>query len=165
MNSLPYSFSEQGSWNSSLVEIARLQPLFSATPKDAAHEPRPRPVRARSCADLDSPANRRWRPKLAEMALHPLQLAQRKLHLPAALQGTDHPLQYYVHDQHRLAARQAPSLQLPQLDELGLDSSACSPSRATSSRYSTIFASPDPIDANYHTADEAEVRAMLGNAV
>ena len=52
-------------------------------------------------------------PELAEVALHPLQLAERKLHFPAALQGTDHPHQYYVHNQNRLAARQALSLQLP----------------------------------------------------
>ena len=43
-------------------------------------------------------------PPFAEMPLHPLQLAERKLHLAAALQGTDHPLQDYVHYQYSLAA-------------------------------------------------------------
>src|ERR1017187_5867066 len=58
-HSLPYSFSERRSWNSSIVETVRLQHRFSATPKDAAPDLRPRPVRARSYADLDSPASRR----------------------------------------------------------------------------------------------------------
>ena len=52
-------------------------------------------------------------PELAEVPLHSLQLAKRKLHLLAAMKCMDHLPQYYVHDQHRLAARQVPSLQLP----------------------------------------------------
>ena len=52
-------------------------------------------------------------PELAEVPLHSLQLAKRKLHLPAATKRMDHPLQYYVHGQHSLAAGQALSLQLP----------------------------------------------------
>jgi hypothetical protein len=32
---------------------------------------------------------------------------------PSATKRMDHPLQDYVHSHHRLAARQAPSLQLP----------------------------------------------------
>jgi hypothetical protein len=52
-------------------------------------------------------------PELAEAPLHPLQVAERKLHFPPATKRTDHTLQYYVHGQHSLAAGQALSLQLP----------------------------------------------------
>lgn len=51
--------------------------------------------------------------KLAEVSLHRPQLPERELHFPPALQGTDHQVEYYVHYQHRLAAREATSTQLP----------------------------------------------------
>ena len=56
-----YFLHAHGSRNSTNVEIARLQHRFSATPKGAAPDLRPRPLRARSCTAPYSPASRRYR--------------------------------------------------------------------------------------------------------